>query len=203
MSALVNSKGITGCFVNNIPMKFDFERIDTLTKLVAVLKEQRNIVRQYQEYPLTNIIQDQREYNNNENHNVLNVGFSQSYLNVVPLTLQGLEAEPVDISWSKNSIYEFALFYDDRSNQLKFKLEYRKVLFEPAIIHQFINSFKKIIDELSGKEIFINDYSVLLPETYNQIVHYWNAREVYVREKTIQALFEAQVEKTPDNCLGL
>ncbi|MDO6435456.1 amino acid adenylation domain-containing protein [Flavitalea sp. BT771] len=193
-------KEIAGCFVNNIPMKFDLSTVDTIDELVESLEQQRKRAKRYQGYSFLDIIQDQRKYNQCKQGNVFNIGFSQTYLNAIPFELHGLKSLPVDISWSKNSLHEIGLFYDDRSSEIKFMLEFRKSLFDTYLIQQLIDSFQRAISELVvGRKILIRSYSVVGPAEYHQLVYEWNRTEkVYARDKTLHTLFEEQVVKTPE-----
>ncbi|WP_299314965.1 condensation domain-containing protein, partial [uncultured Aquimarina sp.] len=194
---------VPGCFVNNIPMKLEFDLVNTLDDLIKMIGEQRKTVKPYQIYSFTDIIHDQRKYMHRETNDVFNIGFSQSYLNNIPFELQDVTVSSVDISWSKNSIHEIGLLYDEYlSDAIKFKIEYRKLLFEENLIKQIVLSFKNVIHDLtvSGKEILLKNYSVLTPESYNRLVYEWNdTYRAYPTDRTLYDLFELQVERTPDS----
>ncbi|MDR7132732.1 hypothetical protein J2X69_005106, partial [Algoriphagus sp. 4150] len=190
---------VAGCFMNNVPMKFELREVDMLDELINQINQQRKSVKPFQRYTLGDIVQDQRLLAG-KTANIVNIGFAQSYLNVIPFELQGLTTQPVDITWSTNSIYEIGMLYDERSDVLRFKLEYRKTFFDGDLIRQLIRSFVKIIQgAVGGDKIQIKSYTVLPEETYSRLVYDWNATDrEYERSATICELFERQVERTPD-----
>ncbi|HLX54059.1 MAG TPA: amino acid adenylation domain-containing protein, partial [Aquella sp.] len=120
----------------------------------------------------------------------------------VPFILKGVRAEAIDIPWSNSIIYELDLQYDDSiSNAIKFKLGYRKALFDKTLVESFINSFKELIFRVINQEIInCKTYCVLDIESYNRIVYQSdNTEKEYLQDKTICGLFEEQVVKTPNN----
>ncbi|MDR7132771.1 amino acid adenylation domain-containing protein, partial [Algoriphagus sp. 4150] len=191
---------VLGCFVNNIPMKFDIDSITTLEDLIEYLAAQRKEVIPFQGYSLTDIIGDQRRINQVDINSVFNVGFSQSYLNVAALELMDLKADRLDIAWSKNSIYELGLLYDDTPPEnIYFKLEYRKNLFLPDVIQEFINVYKHAVNEyIDNLDIDIKKNIGLSSERYNRIVYEWNNTEkVFPLNVTIQEIFSRRAAQVP------
>ena len=196
-------KGVTGCFVNNVLLKIELEKCETLVDLISELNKQRRGAKKHQGYSLTNIIQDQREKSkSNINDSFFNVGFTQANLNTLPLNLDNLLVESVDISSTQNTINELGLLYDEySSDKIKFKFEYRKELLDKHVIDDFLASFKELLNKvIANKNIELKNYSVLSKAKYQTIVYDWNKTEApYPKDKTIYQLFEEQVEKTPDN----
>lgn len=191
---------VTGCFVNNILFKIDLTQHRTMNSLITELTLQRKKSRKYQGYSLTHIVQDIQKRTNENRH--FNVGFTQTNLSTLSLDLNGVEVIPVDLAWSENSTYELSLLYDEySSDKLKFKFEYRIALFNEQSMDSLLKSFNELIDAvISQDDINLDSYCVLDKQSYQQIIYDWNQTAVsYPQDKTIQQLFEEQVEKTPDN----
>ncbi len=192
---------VAGCFVNNALLKFDFGVLGTFQELLTSLRHQRKQTKPHLHYSFTEIVQDQRLYNGLEGNRFFNVGLNQTNLNQFPLSLSGVESKPVDIPYSTRSIYEMSLSYDEYStNHTKFRLEYRKVLLEEGFAREFTTDFQRILFQvMDSKELPLNQISLLSPETYQQVVHDWNATDrPYGREQTVVSLFESQVLVSPD-----
>lgn len=192
--------GVTGCFVNNIPLKLDLEQ--TLGELIHNLTLQRKEIKAFQGYSLTHIVEDQMKLTQSSMGNAFNVGFAETNLNAVPLMLDYLTTEAVDIQPSNNIIYELDLQYDDNApDTIKFRLGYREALFDKILIESFIASFKLLINKLSNhKPINCKTYCVLDEKAYEQVIHKFNSPEkAYAAKKTIHQLFEEQVLKTPND----
>ncbi|WP_299249770.1 AMP-binding protein, partial [uncultured Aquimarina sp.] len=196
-----NYRGVTGSFVNNIPMKFDFEAAQTFEELLIQLGKQRKIVKPHTFYSLTKIIQDQQKQNNLDHHQFFNVGITQANLNQLPLNLEGVLAKSIDVPSSTNSVYEIELLYDEYSSgDIKFKLDYREALFKKVFIQNFIETFRQtLLKIISNEESQLNEINILSAEHYQAMVYDWNATDVdYPKEYTIVSLFEHQVAENPD-----
>ncbi|MFT4693256.1 MAG: amino acid adenylation domain-containing protein [Francisella sp.] len=195
-------KDATGCFVNNLPLKMDLKDHRLFSELLKDISSQRRVVNKYQGYSMTHIINDQRKLKGELGVNYFNVGITQTNLNGLKFDLNNLEVDPVDISWSDETIDELSLLYDERSSkQLKFKLSCKKELFAEGFIDQFREAFKKLIyDVLESQDFDINQYSILSKADYQTIVYDWNQTDKDCpKDKTVYQLFEEQVEQNPDN----
>ncbi|WP_249219737.1 non-ribosomal peptide synthetase/type I polyketide synthase [Chitinophaga sp. HK235] len=185
---------VFGCFENTIHQKFELDTIGTFSDLIAVIGEQRKKIKQYQYYSLTDVV--------GQTSDGCNAGFGQIYLNTCPLKLKDLEVSPVDISLNTTVDDEISLLYDENyPDGIKVKLVYRSHLFDKDLIRQFTDAFLDAVDELINKgEIHIDNYTVLSPEAYQEIVYGWNATtKTYPKDMTIHQHFEKQVLKNPDN----
>ncbi len=192
-------KNVEGCFVNNIPLLFNFEEVENIFDLIVSLNEQRKAVKPFQVYPTSNIINDQRQ-SGNDISNPLNVGISQTTLNETSFKLKGLETESINIPWGEDIISEFTLLFDEYSSKdIKFRFEYRKFLFDDYLISAFIDSFKNTIDLiLSENKPSLKNNSILNASDYNRIIQEWNSTEVtFSNNLTIPEKFYNQVHKSP------
>ncbi|MBK2239031.1 non-ribosomal peptide synthetase, partial [Francisella philomiragia] len=195
-------KNVTGCFVNNVPFKFDFRKFSSLKDLFKNLKSQRKATRKHQGYSLTNIINDQKQLKSNIDDNYFNVGFGQTNLNSLCLKLDNLYVESLDVSWSEESIDELSLLYDEYSNdRIKFKLSCKKDLFDQSFLGLVKESFLRVLDiALENKECDIHNLSLLSQQDYEMIVYDWNRTDkAYPKNRTIYELFEEQVKQNPNN----
>lgn len=190
----------TGCFVNNVPLKvvFDYSK-KTLSELVNDIAQQRKRAKPHQWYSLIDIIQDQRRMRNELDQNYFNVGFVETNLNVIPLNMRGVVVENMQLPWSNQSIYHLCLQYDPRAeNAITFKLEYQKNKISSSGARFFIDSFVQLIKDANG-ELNIQKYNVLNDNDYKKIVYDWNTTCHYPVDKTLHKLFEAVVERFPNN----
>ena len=109
----------------------------------------------------------------------------------------------------ENSLYEVAkfdisTFIEDSESQLKGSFNYATSLYDEATIVRFKESYVQILRQLVNlkeeKEANIYDLNYLTSQQYQQVIYDWNATEKeYPSDKTLQSLFEEQVERTPNN----
>ncbi|WP_150468139.1 non-ribosomal peptide synthetase [Francisella sp. SYW-9] len=193
-------KNVTGCFVNNILLKINLEKITTFNELLESLKNQRKLTRKFQDYSLSNIISDQRKLKNEISDNSLNVSMGQANLNSLEFSLDKLNIKPVNMSWSDESISDLALLYDEYSPEnLKFKLICKKNIFFEGFIKLVKNSFDKLVNILlDDGSINLTEFSLLDSSEYQNIIYNKNKTlQNYPDNKTLQELFEQQVVKSP------
>ncbi|NFG32566.1 amino acid adenylation domain-containing protein, partial [Clostridium botulinum] len=87
------------------------------------------------------------------------------------------------------------------SEELNIKLLYNKKIYDDYIIEKISKQFALIIDTIiSNKNILVDKIEIIEEEEKKQILYEFNDTKVdYPKNKTIQELFEEQVEKTPNN----
>src|SRR6202011_3297374 len=97
--------------------------------------------------------------------------------------------------------FDLTLSMDDTAADLRGSMSYATSLFEAASIAAYIATYEQILKQISAKQsITIKELSYVNPVRYDQQIIKWNATvQPYPKEKTLQRLFEEQVERTPDN----
>ncbi|MCP4157182.1 MAG: amino acid adenylation domain-containing protein, partial [bacterium] len=97
--------------------------------------------------------------------------------------------------------FDLSLSALEAGEQMELNLDYRTELFKKKTIEGFTRYFNKILETViakPGEKIW--KIEIISPEERKQILHEFNnTASEYPKEKTIHQLFEAQVEKTPDN----
>ena len=132
---------------------------------------------------------------------VFNVAFSMTNDKKKKLNLKDCEEsinkeDEIDIAGS-----ELYLGYEEYADYFMFKIFYDINLFKEYQIEELIKSYKYLLGRLvSEPDKSIKQIGLLEKAEYRKIVHEWNATDKsYPHDKTIHALFEEQVLKTPDN----
>jgi amino acid adenylation domain-containing protein len=195
-------ENLAGCFFNNIPLKVELNKCTLLSELLALLTTQRRCSKQFQRYPILNIVQDAREKYQYVD-DLFNVCFGQSNYYFSPLTLEGVEIHNIEVSSNHGDSGEMVLLYNEfAEGRLKFTFEYRRDLFDEQLIQGFLASFTDLIDKVTaGEDVDLKTYSLLDRETYNQQIYLWSNQgtQNYSRKKTVFELFEDQVAQNPNS----
>ncbi|WP_212004034.1 non-ribosomal peptide synthase/polyketide synthase [Chitinophaga sp. HK235] len=192
---------ITGSFVNNLPLKIETDKYDTLIALIKALVSERKEVKPHQHYVLSEIIHDQRKIKEEDSTDYFNVGFTETYMSSVPISLEGLHVEEIDFPLSNESIYWMSLMYDRRNKDaFKFRLIYRKNIISSFVAEGVIRSFLELLRKtVTVEDLPLKDYCLLNSSDYSNVLYNWNATtKPYASGKTIHQLFEEQVALTPD-----
>ncbi|WBW96388.1 non-ribosomal peptide synthetase [Oceanirhabdus sp. W0125-5] len=88
-----------------------------------------------------------------------------------------------------------------KDNTIKAQVIYNSNLFSESTIANISRCFRKTLDDiLNDHNQSIKDIKILSEEERSQILYEFNDTEIdYPKNRTIQEVFEAQVEKQPDN----
>ncbi len=80
-------------------------------------------------------------------------------------------------------------------------LEYNAALYKEDTIKKIVDHYNRLLEvALSDVNIRLIDIDILSPQERKRLLYEYNRTETeYVKEQTVQELFEAQVERTPDH----
>ena len=107
--------------------------------------------------------------------------------------------QPSDFPFAKFDL-TLGLMEQGKEDGLLGMIEYATDLFDEATIARVASHFTVLLEGIVNQpEIPIHQLPMLTNAEYHQIVHEWNDTAVdYGEPQTIDALFEQQVERTPD-----
>jgi amino acid adenylation domain-containing protein len=190
-----------GSFVNNLPMKIEVDKYETLDDLIESLKLQRKSVKEYQSYSFARIVRDQAVENDAEIDSCMNVGFVSTNLRAKNvLILAGIETAVVSLP-RRNSIFNFSLLYDGHdAGGIRFRLDHMADLFDRRFVDDFIASFQALMCEAIDRDavIVVKKYCVTGAASYACRSRFLGADERgYEVNVPIHALFDRQARRTP------
>ncbi len=140
------------------------------------------------------------------NRDVFDVFFAQTKLRDSKFIFNNVETISVNKEFNFDVPTKFLLEYELSQKKLSYRLRYDATQFDPLIIEQFINHYKKIFVDIlidlehNDTNKLISSYQILSEGEYKKILYEWNQTyKQYPENKTIHALFEEQVKKTPNN----
>lgn len=139
---------------------------------------------------------------------MLNICFAQTVFRDKSFSFVGIERTEVSSTLNLDGVTKDLLLFEQnpRDNKLSYRVVYDKRFIDEELLSNFVSSYKKLFTEILEDLLNGNDgnrissYSPLDQQQYHKIVYEFNQTEVeYPHDKTIQALFEEQVLKIPDN----
>jgi len=193
-----NIKGIdnmVGLFINTIPLRVKSEKNTTFMSLIydvdTVLNERRD-------FENTSLV-DLKEYCGLKlNEDIFNsIVTIQNYpLNLEKENILSIENFSIIEKTNYNMSLEILTFVG-----LEFKFNFNSASIEENIVKKLGVYLERIIDTLlNNKNIKISEVILLSIEETNQILYEFNNTKTdYPKNKTIQELFEDQVERCPNN----
>lgn len=103
--------------------------------------------------------------------------------------------------------FDLSTFIDDSKEILQGWFNYAISLYHKETIERFVDTYKEILKQFSvlaidtlNTEKRISELQYINGEDYNKIVYKWNETDKKCpNDKTLQELFEEQVQRTPDN----
>jgi len=196
---------IYGVQVNINLIPFNFKNIKNILDIINQSKEfikslkNNNINHSY--LPISDIV-------SGLNKEILNLSFVQTNFKNKPFIFKGSKAKidrDTNIDLSNELIFE----QEEQNKSINYRVRYRLDKINTFLLNEFIECYKrlfiKILDELITLDDIdqiknIKSYNFLSKVQHKQLIHIWNnTNQNYPSNKTIQALFEAQVKKTPNN----
>lgn len=172
------------------------ELLEQVTKFVKITKGQNN--EQYRYSPIYDVI-------STRNKSLLNVGFSQSNITNIKLSLDGCGILKEHNWFNVNSVHRLLFDQNMVNSELHYRICYDDNYIDENLLINFLNSYQRLFknilnDIVNGINKPLREYPILEEEDYQREVYNWNqTAKPYRINKTIAKLFEEQVERTPDN----
>ncbi|SFJ95232.1 non-ribosomal peptide synthetase, partial [Thermoflavimicrobium dichotomicum] len=150
------------------------------------------------EYPFEELVEKldvQRDLSRNPLFDTL---FAWQNMESANLNIPGLILRPYEWTW-KNAKFDLS-WYGMERDTLHFTVEYSTALFKRETIERMTKHFAYILAQVAANpDLLLREIQLVTEEEKVQIFQVFNDTQAnYPSEKTIHALFEEQVEKTPD-----
>ncbi|EQB86563.1 hypothetical protein M918_13235, partial [Clostridium sp. BL8] len=188
---------MVGLFINTIPLRVKSDEKTTLIGLINYLDKNLNERKGFENTSLIDI----KEY--------CGLKVNEEIFN----SIVTIENYPLDLSSNKEnilSIEEFSIVEQTNYNMaleiltfdgIEFKFNFNSLSIDESIVEKLGIYLERIIENLlNNPNICIENVDLLSEAEKNQILYEFNDTKAdYPKDKTIHELFEAKVEKTPDN----
>lgn len=191
-------ESMVGLFINTVPLRVRANKEGNVLELIYKINKE---LQERRDYETTSLV-DLKSYCRIDNkENLFN-------------TAVVIENYPIDnILFAKNklldiksySIYEQTNFdlvmAVEEADIMKIIFSYKNNIFSEEMINKISRHFREIISKLLTKpHTLVEKIDMLTKKEKREIIYDFNdTKEKYPNDKTIQELFEEQVEKTPNN----
>ncbi len=197
---------IYGGHINTNAIIYDFNKtnniIDVVNQSQQFLKSLKCIDISHSYLPISDIVSV-------SNKTILNCAFIQTNLKYTVLEFGNIKVK-VNNDTNIDLTNELLFEQEIRNEEINYRVRYKLSKINVGLLNDFIDCYKRlfieILNELVGLEDttqqlkHIKNYNLLSYRQYQQIINNWNDTDkAYPSDKTIQALFEEQVARTPDN----
>ncbi|HKX85593.1 MAG TPA: amino acid adenylation domain-containing protein, partial [Flavobacterium sp.] len=193
-----------GFYVNTLALRTQFEEENTFTDLLANVRDVTLGAYEHQIYPFDELIENlniKREPNKTPLFDVL---FTlQNIDNFEKNSQQVAGINILDYNNQEKVLTKFdlELTFSESVNGLNFNLNFNDAVYSYDFAEKVVSHFGNIMERvLTQSHLPVSDISYLSQNEIKQVIADFNDTEAdYPKDKTIVDLFEAQVEKTPDN----
>ncbi len=187
-----------GYFVNMVVVICNLSGEISFESLLRQIKENVAQSFEYCDYPLTTLIEDLREIKKYKGAEPFQVGFAfQNWFKNIRGTLFLEELDNIH----QDGEFNLALEVTEKGNELFIRFKYNPDMFDEATISRMSDHYIQILNSaIESFEKPICEIDMLTKkEQYKILFEFNNTKSDYAKDKTINQLFEEQVEKTPDN----
>jgi len=211
-------ENLIGFFVNSLALRIQIDSGELIKEFIQRVGSEVVGAQLHQDLPFEKLVENLKIVKDTSRHPIFQVmfgvqGFGAGLYNLAneqttaDLTNLLQDYKPVDSLYNVAKL-DMSTFIDDSQTCLKGSFNYRVSLYAEETIIRFIESYTEILRQIAGiannsqkqEQIKITNLNYLNQEQYKKIIHTWNNTDKdYPKNKTIQILFEEQVEKTPDN----
>jgi amino acid adenylation domain-containing protein len=200
----VDLEQIIGMFVNTLALRNHPLGEKTAAAFLNEVKERTLEAFENQDFPFEDLVEKlpiQRDTSRNPVFDVVFVlqNIAADSLDGVEKPMEGLEVKACAYD-NRTSKFDLTLTAVEEGDILRFSFEYCTRLFRPETISRFIFYFKKIIASiLKNPHIRISEIEIISDEEKQEILYEFNNADIeYPYDKTVDQLFEEQVERSGD-----
>jgi tyrocidine synthetase-3 len=193
---------IIGMFVNTLALRTYPSKEKRFMDFLGEVQEKTLDVFENQDYQYEDLV-EQVPINRDASRNPLfDAMFVMQISDFQTIAIPGLRVSPYQYE-NKTSKFDLTLIGVETEEQLCFTFEYMTKLFRESTIERFIGYFQKIIsglvnDREKGTKLW--EMEIISAEEKRLILLDFNDTETnYPKDKTLQQLFEEQVELVPDH----
>jgi len=192
-------EGLIGFFVNTLALRSDLSGNPTFRELLGRVRETTLGAYAHQDLPFERLVEALQPERDLRYTPLFQVVFALQNAPVPTLDLAGLTISPVSVS-SQTAKFDLTLMMIETEQGLSGWFEYSTDLFDSATIAAMAARFHTLLAGIvADPDRRVDDLPLLTDVERETLLATWNATETPSRhDQTIHALFEAQVERTPD-----
>ncbi len=197
-----NGDRILGCFLNTVPVRLRFDKAMTWERLIKTVEQKLVNLKLFGRLPLfeiTNAIGEKSGHGNSLFDTVFNYMDFHIYEEITRKDMTHVELEvPINGHAATNTLFDFSL--NNTFGRFDISLHYSEAVCTEKQAGKFITYFINILNMfISNPQKIVNKVDIFGSEERDKLLYRWNHTDAAYPDKTIHALFEEQVERTPDN----
>ncbi|MDW7617333.1 amino acid adenylation domain-containing protein [Peribacillus simplex] len=192
-------QNIIGMFVNTLALRNNATGEKSYTEFLQEVKNNSLLAYDNQSYQFEQLIDRVGVDRDTGRHPLFDVMFNMNHAESdFKRDYNGTWLKPI-LQKSRHSKFDLTLHVTEQDSRIKVSFEYGTRLFKEETIDRMGQHFNEILSSISrNKEAKLSEITMMKEaEIQHILTTFKNTDTNYPREKTIQELFEEQVEKTP------
>jgi amino acid adenylation domain-containing protein len=193
------TEALIGFFANTLVLREHIAPGDTFTSLLGRMRETTLGAYAHQDVPFEQLVEALQPARSLAHSPLFQVMLSLQNAPLETMSLPGLELEPVG-GEDTSAKFDLTLNVEEIAGGLDAAFIYDTDLFDTTTIERMAAHFVRLLDAMAAQpDAPLADLAILDREEREQVLVAWNRTEApYPSTRTLDRLFEAQVELTPD-----
>ena len=193
-------ENMIGVFINPVTLRVDLSGNPGFREL---LKRVRNVclgAYANQDLPFEKLVEELNPQRDLSRTPIFQVVFNMQNSPMPKLGIPGLDISFLDIDRGVSQ-FDLTLMLTKAEGQWHVTVEYGDDLFKAATIARMFQSYQLLLEDIVVQpDQLVSNLQMISEEERHHLIHDLNQTEFdFPKEKCLHQLFEAQVEKTPDN----
>ena len=190
---------LIGFFVNSLVLRADLSRNPTFMELLLRTREVTLGAYAHQDLPFERLVDELQPVRDMSHSPLFQVMFALQNMRLGELTLPRLKVQPLALE-ARTAKFDLTLSMREEDGRLWGALEYSVDLFDHATAARMMRHFETLLESIAANpDRRLSDLPILTGAERSQLLGGWNATTTEDSPGgCVHALFEAQVERTPE-----
>ena len=189
---------LIGFFANILPLRMNFSDDPTVLELLRRTRETVLEAEENKDVPFEKLVDELGFARDTSYSPVFQAGFAFHVSTLAP-TLPGMTCTRLEMD-TKTSKWDITLEVLEEAGLFSCIFEYSTDLFNDSTVSRMSRHFEALLEKLvAAPKLKVSELPLLTANECHEILQEWNqTARVYPREKSLQELFEVQVERSPE-----
>ncbi|HEX3048071.1 MAG TPA: condensation domain-containing protein, partial [Bacillota bacterium] len=190
---------VIGIFVNTLVIRAYPESGKRFRDFVVELSRELLTDFDNQDYPFENLVEELKIERDLSRNPLFDVMFILQNMKIDPVTAADLEVSPYQFQ-RKIAQFDLTLTASENEKGIELELNYASQIFLARTAQRFLEYYLNILECIAlNPEVSLSDIEMVSERERKQLLYELNDTAAnYPKHKTIQELFEEQVERTPE-----
>ncbi len=192
-------EGLIGFFVNSLVLRTDLSGDLTVRDVLRRVRETCLEAYAHQDLPFEKLVDALKPNRDLSRTPLFQVMLAFQNIAVAPLELKDVVVTPLEIE-TRTTPFDLVLDVDDSAEEMQGIWQYNSDLFDEQTVQRMSSHWVGLLEAMVAEpEGQVSELPILSPAERTQLLVEWNTTGTgYPDTQTIQELFEAQVERTPE-----